>query len=191
MTSRLAETRLASTVTSRWISISIDAPGSSLMSAPRARIPTTRPAPPPAPPPCRSPSSRSDSGSFPSGGYSTDHGSRGCPARRFLGLSPSVAILANRPFRIFHRRFLRPRRIFDRAAQHHRITVGINHRGEVDQHFGAPLYVTAALRALDPSLDVGPGRNHDPVIDHIRKGSLRIHRVSVSSGLRRNRLLQR
>src|ERR1019366_6028520 len=55
MTSRLAETRLASTVTSRWISISIDAPGSSLMSAPRESIPTASPATPPAPAPIPAP----------------------------------------------------------------------------------------------------------------------------------------
>ena len=51
--------------------------------------------------------------------------------------------------------------------------------------------MATALHALDLSLNVGARRDHDPLVDHERKGNLRVHGVAVFSRLRRDRLLQR
>ncbi len=61
----------------------------------------------------------------------------------------------------------------------------------MDEQLGAPLYVPAALHALDLSLDVGPRRNHNPVVDDKGKGRLRVDGVPVLGRFGRNRLLQR
>ncbi len=105
----------------------------------------------------------------------------------FLPASLSWRIV---PFGILHRGFFGARSIVDRASQHHGIAAGIDHRSEMNQQFGAPFDVSATLHAHDLSLNVGPGGNHDALIDHEGKSGFGVDRIALPRGLRRNCLLK-
>src|SRR6202453_1249811 len=59
--------------------------------------------------------SRSNPGTLATAGYRADYSSRGCTFGSCFNFCRGVAVLANRPFRIFHRRVLSARRVLDRT----------------------------------------------------------------------------
>src|SRR5580698_7167946 len=75
--------------------------------------------------------------------------------RAFLNLFPRILILLNRPFLIFHRIVLRPRRVLHRPRQHYGISAGRNHRSKVNQDFRPPLQPPTPLHVRNLPLNVG------------------------------------
>src|ERR1022692_2925235 len=99
---------------------------------------------------------------------------------RIFNLLPSIFVLLNRSFRIFHRFVVRPRRVLHRPRQHHGISAGINHRSKVHQDFSPTVPVSRPLHMRNRSLNVGSSRNHHAVAHDKRKRRLRVNRITLA-----------
>ena len=107
----------------------------------------------------------------------------------FFNLLAGGLVLLDRSFLVLHRRVFRPRHVLDRRRQHNRVTARINHGREMHQNLSPTPYATRALHVRNPSLDVGPRRNQNALVQHKWKRRLRVHRIAFARVLGRDRLL--
>jgi hypothetical protein len=168
MTSCREETRLASTVTSRWISISIDVPGSSRTSAPRVSIPTASPVTPPIPAPIPAPFAPLVIAPITAPVVPYPRRSQPFFRHRYPAESslPNLSSTSLGSRRVLHRPASSPYSRWDKSLMY---------SGSAPQR--APLRAHRAARARSsPGCKSPP--DHDPLVEHKRKGSLRVYRIS-------------
>ena len=102
--------------------------------------------------------------------------------RNFRGLGgiPSlVPVLLDSSFAIIFYRLLTctGKAIHETGNLHHR-AIGKNHRGKVHIQLRLSLHAPCAHNAVHHTLDINPGRNHDPVADNDRKSRSEVDAIA-------------
>ncbi len=176
----VAGTRLASSGTSRWMTISKVVPASSFTSFPRVNIAIAVPTAPPTPAPINAP--------LPP--LLSPPATAPAPAvvATVAAFSPALAVGADRTLGVLDRCLIDAWSIFDRTGQEHGIPAGIDQSRKVHENFRAPFDSPAALDVANPSLHIGSRRNQHSAIGHNRERCLGVNSVALVRPFARDRM---